>query len=168
MKEKFPDCVLLHGPQGNGTDFDKHTAKVPLALPVPMRDPTVAVICRNPFDRAVSLWKHFVRYGKRDVTFEWYVERILTSTDRWWFFRFTIMQTLEGTHFDKVIRFESLLNDLQSLGVELPTLQKRHMSNASQAWDTFYTPATRDAVRRWAEEDFSAFGYDPTALDHLS
>lgn len=162
-----PDIILLHGPQGNNTDYNKHTAKVPEALPESMRNPAVAVITRNPFDRAVSLWKHFVRHGKREITFPDYVDQVLTNDQRWWFFRFTIMQTLEGTRFDRIIRFESLLPDLQGLGIPLKSLSVRHGSGDATPWESYYNVETRDAVKLWGAADFEAFGYDATALDHF-
>lgn len=167
LKQQQHGAILLHGPQGGGADYHKHTPHVPLALPEGMRSPQVAVTVRNPFDRAVSLWKHYCRYGDRKVSFRQFVEQVLTNHGSWWFFRFTIADTLEGSHFDHIIRVESLLSDLQGLGINIKHLPVRHSHDTAEPYRRYYDQAVRDRVRQWAQEDFQLFGYDADELDYL-
>ena len=164
MSKRKYGAILLHGPQGEGADYNRHTPHIPESLPEGMKDPKVAVIVRNPYDRAVSLWKHYRRYTDREISFAEFVDSILTAADSWWFFRFTISQTLEGTRFDHVLKFESLLDDLNRMGVKIKRLPSKNLAHDGTPYVAFYDADTQAKVRSWAADDFRLFGYEPDPL----
>lgn len=129
-------------------------------------------ICRNPYDRAVSLWwstckRPGDRYGFLKAsgghTFEPFIRWLV---DNWQKTHQPMAQPqhtwLKPVRLDRVLRFERLPDEVQALpfwqsGVALPW--KNQTVRDRPPASTFITPDTANLVQQWAGEDFERFGY---------
>lgn len=127
---------------------------------------------RSPYSRAVSLWDDVrtrkwrdpalmrLRRQFRDRPFEEFAELLATRPQ----INKLLPQAefLEGVPVTRLIRYESLCDDLCALPfVETPLhLPRAKPGRYRRDWREYYTTdATWEAVERWASADFQNFGY---------
>ena len=129
--------------------------------------------CRNPYTRAISLWR---THHRHDESFAAFVGRLLgqdRNTDRggrvmlnrsrpqyWW---------LNGElHRSASIRFEDLDREFSYFCSEqdLPSIRLPHINHRRgpfPPWQDLYTEPIRQNVAEFYENDFSTFSY-PTEI----
>jgi len=130
-------------------------------------------VVRNPYDRAVSMWRHITQvrmtpgrgYRRRwadavkGYEFSDWV-RYLGSPDKnfWARSQTEYLKPWRNIHL-QLLRFENLTDDLDRL-TPFSSDSLTHL-NKSEGKDDPYTPELREAVRKWAREDFERWGYEP-------
>lgn len=133
--------------------------------------------CRNPYDRLYSAW-NYLRVGggggRRDRRFKKRLDGIefdsfVHGLSRWRYrdyIHFLPMVHWTGSsihQYDAVLRFESLLEDWDSLSMKLGSLEplshKRNMHRTDSFMD-HYSPEMLSIVNEYYAADFVAFGYD--------
>jgi hypothetical protein len=137
--------------------------------PAPKR---TAFVCRNPYDRMVSVW-----WGIVHVEWRANKERIeqIGSDDFPDFVRWITDPKLQETRsiyrtqadwlgdveVTDVVHLENLAEELPLIlgPVEIPHLNE--CASVRQHWSTYYDDDTKAIVRRWAFEDCRRFGYNP-------
>jgi len=121
--------------------------------------------CRNPFERAVSLWAFNNRRNGYELSFR---EFCLTLGNWGWRIRSPQARWVDGVDLDFLGRFETLQEDFERLcallGVER-TKALPHLNQTEHApWAALYDDETRGIVRRHYARDFEQFEY---ADDHI-
>jgi hypothetical protein len=101
------------------------------------------IVIRDPFDRFISLWKHYCKYHDVDVTLEQFVDLVVSWQGpeyyKMWFYTWTIRDYLFNAPENVItIKQEILQNELEKIGLktELPKLH----SSEREPWQTYYTP----------------------------
>lgn len=119
---------------------------------------------RNPYSRAVSLWKyHQDRENHPRYTFGRFCE-ILDSDGLLATLGFSAQSQcdfLVGQALDCVVRLEELKSGLSKLPFDKPPLESLRWINTTEhaAWESYYTPEIAGRVRNWAKHDFELFEY---------
>ena len=121
-------------------------------------------IVRNPYHRCVSAYEYLIQENRRvpkDTSFEQFVKGYVINTQKdintiypqmWWFY-------VHGKKtIDKIIRFETLENELQSYFRIYKPLPKHNVSNIKD-YNSYYNNTTKDLVYRFYRQDFKHFGY---------
>lgn len=154
-------CVASAGGVWSPNDWQHDLPANP--LPTGWR---LAIVVRNPFDRAVSMWHRLCLESPPGPAFEEYLLALPTAPeppeDPYWHFRHSISRWLGGREPDVVLRFESLAADLgRLLEIDPPELPHLHQSQRIfERWNQYYLdPAATAAACDWAREDCRRFGY---------
>ena len=118
--------------------------------------------CRNPYDRAVSLWAFNNEVRGLDLTFQEFCGNLEGWT---WGKHIRLPQTTwaDGVMLDFLGRFESMAEDFGALCDKLGIGQRElPHANASERgpWQEYYGGAERAIIREWYARDFERFGYD--------
>jgi len=141
---------------------------------------TIFTAVRNPFARAVSLWWHIKTTEPAKSIFHEMLggddfglfAQYLRSFPRgplthWW--DCCIPQAawlhVNDQRYARVLRVETLEKDFAKLpfaktSVHIPMANSRVASR--KPWWTYYDNYSQNAIRAWADEDFSSFGYPDT------
>ena len=121
-------------------------------------------VVRNPYDRAVSMWKHALNAHqntlrqickKSQPSFELFIEKALLSdiVDFWCQTRW-----LNTGIVDKTIHIENLVEGV----LELTRLRINNNFRANKSerdkWETYMNPTIISLINEWADEDFK-YGY---------
>ena len=119
--------------------------------------------CRNPYDRAVSMWAlSQASKNQPRMTFAEFCRNLNNWT---WGHRIRIPQSdwLDGGELDFLGRFENLAGDFgilcDKLGfkrIELPHENKSERG----PWQDYSDRETRDIIREFYAQDFERFGYE--------
>lgn len=146
--------IHVEGPSFNGI-IDKHTCHLPYNVTQWCDDCVKAVVVRDPVDRAVSLYKHTHRYHSpehRPKDMSQFVDRWLMSGLMP--FAAPICRVLNGAPWDRVVKVETLHQDLATLGIVFPERQREHCGPnvPTGDWD-------KTSIDPWAREDRRLFGY---------
>jgi hypothetical protein len=124
------------------------------------REAFTFAFCRNPYDRAVSLWAFNNKRNELDLSFA----EFCRGLDGWmWRIRSPQARWLDGVNLDFLGRFEYLQGDFRRLcellgvqrGKALPHLNRTERS----PYQDYYTVETRAIVRAHYARDFERFGY---------
>jgi hypothetical protein len=142
------DAKMMMGPQGpwrqHGIDtFKDSVGKHSVVTPYNARNYKKYCLYRQPFDRFVSLWKHYVRYSNHDVEFPSFV----TMAEQWkasnnlamWFYLARMEDIVrEAGHDVGLIHHNRLevLNTILGTNIEFPVLH----STDHEPWHNYYTP----------------------------
>lgn len=123
------------------------------------RDAFTFAFCRNPYDRAVSLWAYNNKRNGFDLTFK---EFCLNWGNWGWRLRYPQAKWLDRVSLDFLGRFENLQGDFDklcdALGVERRPLP--HVNPTEHLpWQEYYDEVTRGIVRSHWARDFERFGY---------
>lgn len=128
---------------------------------------------RNPYDRAVSLWKfsQITEPGKTpDVpALDTFTEFLDWMPSELTFYSVTQSQVVGETMLDAIVRFEELrsvrelppITPFKDQLEELPHLNKTDR----ECWSEYYTPQLIEKVRAHFAEDFERFGYDTDVIE---
>jgi len=149
---------------GNG----EHTIHLPGDAWAAIERFRIAVVVRNPYTRATSLYGHYRRYWQAPyLPFPEFLARIVAAP-RHLFFNATISSMLSPlehpldgrrplpvTHH---VRLECLADDLKRLGYPIATALPRAHALPHESLAA-YTPQARDLVALWGLHDFERFGY---------
>jgi hypothetical protein len=129
------------------------------------RDMFLFSFCRNPYDRAVSLWAHYRREYEPDMTFVGFCHRLRRLS---WRIRSPQVTWLRGIKLDFLGRFETLEADFARLcdvlGVQRRALPHLNAGSRSPWCGGYYDDELQAIIRRQYAPDFERFGYDD---DHL-
>lgn len=140
-------------------------------------------ICRNPYDRAASIWwattkRGDDRYGiakdggkTLEGMLEFFLRSKLPPKDQHgpyggkWGLIANQSQNVGDLNIDRFLRFEDLEREWASLpfmdGVKLPHINTTH--DLRDHWTQYMTPEAIGLVHEWADEDFTRFGYERLA-----
>lgn len=154
--------------------------------PLPNPDGKIYVSVRNPFTRAVSLWKHALyhlggggmptgpKQGRDRLTEEEYpFSQFLVDVrgDKYdAFFTFTLCRwLLYIPKVDDLIRLESINRDLRRLFPQLPRdFVTPHLNVGFDHTTRPYAEAANvESVLTWMQPDFDRFGYSSVPPEHL-
>lgn len=138
-------------------------------------------ICRNPYDRAVSIWAstcmrgsdryharmHIGSKGGNPDDFGDFVRYCLPGDRAWrwardpWLFRNQTDWLDRMQPLDRICFFESLQEDVSAIvgPIDLPVLN----SSDHPIWESLMTPEIAERIEAWAPKDF-ALGYEKWAL----
>jgi hypothetical protein len=126
------------------------------------------VVVRNPLDRLVSLFLHFVRFeaaeGRGTPCFADFC-RWVVGPDRpaafapQVIYQWNLSRWLKGVEWDGVLKVESLAHDLQREGLALASLPRENASYRVRPWQKFYDAELSRVVREWATGDCKRLGY---------
>lgn len=121
---------------------------------------------RNPYSRAVSLWRHGLISGPQEsppiprLEFAEFVARLPVATD---FYGSTQMAWLGAVRLDAVVRVEEIeaILELPPFAPWKAKLNPLLHLNASKhgSWQSYYDRRLADAVYRHFRDDFQSFGY---------
>ncbi len=123
---------------------------------------------RNPYSRAVSLWRHSVKDGQHAkppiplMSFEEFIAWMPTAPR---FYRASQSEIIAGAKLDAVVKIERIedvieLPPIAPLRHQLPALP--HLNRTGyDGWWNYYQPALAHAVRAHFAPDFQRFGYPP-------
>ena len=123
-------------------------------------------VARNPFDRAISMWKHesWVHIKSfREFCNEIISERPKTDMQMWHIQDF--YSHLFNNHIfllDHVIRFENLQEDFNTVcdKIEIPRQQLPHKNKSKHKhYAEYYDDETREIVAKKYAKDIEYFGY---------
>jgi hypothetical protein len=122
--------------------------------------------CRNPFDRAVSLWAFNNGRNGLDLSFR----EFCLDLGKWgWRIRYPQAKWLDGLELGFLGRFETLQADFERLCSLLGAEQSKPLPRLNQSehapYQAYYDDVTQAIVRAHYARDFESFGY---ASDHLS
>jgi hypothetical protein len=164
LKRSFPGVFGLH--------FHAHAADVRRILGPDVFDSYYKfAVERNPWERQLSLYTHRIhRKGGKGKTVEEFDQDMRNPL--WRLMHYSRLRNWDiysiGNEVvaDKVLRYENLRDDLQSVfdhlgideAVQLPVLNARHGGDR-QHYSTYYSDATRDLVGRWYAREIAAFNY---------
>ena len=116
--------------------------------------------CRNPYDRAVSMWSFNNMYNKGvNLTFR----EFCYSLKNWsWGQHLRLPQVARAHDLDFLGRFENLQDDFDDL-CDILEIERRELPhlNASERgpWQDYYDLQTQRIIRDYYAEDFERLGY---------
>ena len=160
-------CMSVIGPQLDG-GVDIHTTVLPWDVFARREQYVFAVAARHPYTRVASLYGHYrAHWPAPHLSFRDFLRQLVLAP-RYAFFHSTISamlqvveQPLDGKapiRVTKVVRVESLGDDLRDLGFTVPTpLPKANRSEHRGLAE--YDAETMQLVDLWAHHDFQRFGY---------
>lgn len=135
-------------------------------LPDGAEDYRVLVIARNPFARALSLWRHALYEDMTGVSFAEFLERCVDHPDP-----FYSRRQVDYLNAGDIVtaRIETLTYDLAAFfdNWDLPPVPHLNATD-SRAFRGLYTPEAIAFVRDRYREDFERFGYSPYLLSGVS
>jgi hypothetical protein len=153
-----------------GAEYDGLITFGHLRLPFLVRDGYISgelftfAFCRNPYDRAVSLWAHHRRDYDPDISFLDFC-RGLPEMD-WRYSRPQVFWT-KWTRLNFLGRFENLQADFDRLcdQLELDRRTLPHLNATEHGpCNTYYSDESQELIRTQYRQDFERFGY---ADNHL-
>jgi hypothetical protein len=150
LKENLKDDFgLVLGPQGPwkeyGIDNVKDSVgKHSVVTPFEARTYKKYLLYRNPFDRFVSLWKHYCKYTSHEVDFSTFVGMVekwkIDKNHAMWFYTWRMDEIVKeaGYHVGLIhtTRINEDLNKALGTEIEFPTLH----ATVHEPWHTYYTP----------------------------
>lgn len=130
-------------------------------------------ICRNPYDRAVSIWfstcmRDKDRYGARsliksnggDYTNFKDFARIKLATAEKADYLFTSQSNWHnGLLIDKYLKLENLKTELNSIGISIDVPKLNYSEDRKDDWRYYMDEKTIEILNKWAGNDFS-LGYE--------
>jgi len=157
---------LIQGAEYSGIITFGHEFLPPLqARGLAPKDAFTFAFCRNPYDRAVSMWAFNNKRNGLDLTFTEFCRGL---NDWVWRIRYPQVKWLEGVDLNFLGRFETLQTDFGILCDMLDFQRQRplpHMNKSEHgSCRDHYTDETMGIVRAHYARDFERFGY---AVDHL-
>ncbi len=150
----------------DNSPHDVHGMKVPGVC----RDFKILMVCRNPYDRLVSLYfemcRQQMKQGKASHGFADFASSLIQLHAKHnWFYGFSVMDFL--LHFKKInltdrpemVRIENIESDLACHGIELKSGGRPHESDRN-GWE-YYLPVgeLRQGIRDWYHPDFALGNY---------
>jgi hypothetical protein len=122
--------------------------------------------CRNPYDRAISLWAFNNKRNGFDLSFR----EFCLDLGKWgWRIRYPQARWVDGVALDFLGRFETLQADFERLCILLGVERKKALPHLNQTehepYRTHYDDVTQAIVRSHYARDFERFGYTD---DYLS
>ncbi len=137
---------LEHGPQGpwkiiGHFNYRDCTGKHTVIEPWISRNWKKYIFYRHPFDRFISLWKHYVKHTNNDVSFEAFVDMVEENvTDiGLWFYTWKMGDIINDAPKDcGIIQHNDLgmVNKILNTNYTFPVLN----STVHDNWYTYYTP----------------------------
>lgn len=123
-------------------------------------------VIRNPYDRAISIYRHICLHGvSDDFTFEKFSGTYLSGD--WVCNHAHACMVYNQVDFEKnvrkfdcVLKFDQLPVDLLSLPFIDKKIKLPNHDIEYRNYSDYYTSSSKKAVLSWAEEDFNRFGYD--------
>ncbi len=139
------NAQLVHGPQGPwkvaGVDFQDSVGKHSVCVPWNVKNWKKYIFYRNPFDRFVSLWKHYVKHTTNDVGFEAFIDMVegMVGYPQHWFYTWRMSDIINEAPKDAGIIQH---NDLGMINKILESDYTFPIMNATvhNDWFTYYTP----------------------------
>ena len=134
---------------------------------------------RNPFDRAVSLYKYFARNQTIAPEMEFIdfcrqlhsreIEPVGLYNLRGWSQANPQVEWFRGLNLSYIGRTETISEGMHvasdALKLQLPEVPVVNQSEGKhKKFSAYYCDESKDLVRRYYLEDFEAFGYDPDDL----
>lgn len=128
-------------------------------------------VCRNPYDRMVSIfWQALVYHGRHPnlppeaLAFKPFVRWFFT-TDEDHPLQYSTMRHPQSEWFsrfgtDHIFKFEDLKASWKKLPFPTVPLVHRNQRTLKAEWPTFYDDDTRDLVYNWTAQDFETFDYE--------
>lgn len=149
---KQNDWIYVMGPQFDDCHIEKHTHCVPFPMKQQPDDATRILMWRDPYERALSLYGHYLHWWRVDVPFRYFLEKVvhpgvyefLSAT----VYDFEQRCQMLPTHYVKVGDWDKL----RELGVPLPIDLRR--VNTSDKRGAVYDDWCRDFVAYWMKKDF--------------
>lgn len=138
---------MVLGPQGpyvkHGFTYNDCIGKHSMFVPFWCQDWRKILITRNPYDRFVSMWRHFCRYHKQEIEFPEFVDRMIpkfrTEAPANWFYtrrmRDFIEESPPETELFDVSEFDKLA---KVVGVD--SFPKLHATEHMD-YKEYYTPS---------------------------
>lgn len=119
--------------------------------------------CRNPYDRAVSIWGYSARWKMTFADYMDHIEEFLEKDDKANWRAFGLQsQWFDGIEYDHVMRLENLPEEIermqQRLGVPVEPLHRLNRSDHGP-WEEQYCSRSTDTVQRIYKDDFELLGY---------
>lgn len=150
--------IYVEGPlPGDPIAIECHTFVVPRRY----CNYRLAVLTRNPYARAKSLYAHARRYyGECRDLCSFVPDVLLAQRDIWWHWPVSVFARMasrfSGQSSIEVVRLESVRDDLGRLGIELADFPRQHVL-ADSTPDV--TSEMASLVNLWASDDFRMGGY---------
>lgn len=121
----------------------------------------LAVLTRNPYARAKSLYAHARHYDRERRGLAGFVrDRLIARRHSWWHWPLSIYVGLakrfSGRRSVESVRLEFVLDDLRRLGIVIDEFPREHVLEDSTS-DVASDVA--DLVNVWASDDFRLGGY---------
>ena len=125
------------------------------------KDAFTFAFCRNPYDRAVSMWAFNNRENGLDLTFPEFCRGL--NDWRWgWRIRRPQAEWLDGVDLDFLGSFENLEQDFGIL-CDMLEVERRPLPvvNATERgpWQDYYDAETQGIIRAYYAQDFERLGY---------
>jgi hypothetical protein len=134
-------------------------------------------ICRNPWDRAVSVWKMFTTWEYRNgqlshlwkiknpksIGFQEFCERMLKARNHHWEqqIRFVPFSKYDMDYVGNVENFEMSWKTIcRLLGIKHVELPMTNLTAPRSHYSTFYNEKAREIVDREYAADIQEFGYN--------
>jgi len=137
---------LFIGPQGDwrkiaNLDYLDSCGKHTMECPYVAKHWKKYVFYRNPFDRFISLWKHYCKHTTNDVRFETFVEMMEKekTNPNLWFYNWKMDEIIRSCSKDTgIIQHNDLgmVNMILASDYEFPIMNATIHDN----WWTYYTP----------------------------
>ena len=130
-------------------DLNKHTNELPYEATLDGWQ--VAVLVRNPYDRAASLYRHSVEEGDSYLTFDQFIESVLLPREDP--FSHPISEKYSGySRYWKIEHIDDCLSDF-GFSVSVPVINKSKIK-------AVVTEKHAQMLRDWANPDCEAFNYE--------
>ena len=130
------------------------------------RDAFTFAFCRNPYERAVSLWAYNNQRNKLNLTFPEFCADL--SKWKWgWRLRYPQAKWVEGVDLDFLGRFENLQEDFNRLcdALDIERRELPHVNATEHGpCSAHYDDMAQGIIRGHYSIDFKRFGYE---IDHL-
>lgn len=136
---------LVHGPQGpwkkEGLMYTDSVGKHSVAVIWNFKNWKKYIFYRHPFDRFVSLWKHYCKHTTNDLSFEAFVDMVESQVGDpgMWFYTWRMRDIIEEAPKDVgIIQHNDLgmVNKILETEYVFPVLN----STVHDNWYTYYTP----------------------------
>jgi hypothetical protein len=138
-------------------------------------------IVRNPYNRAVSSYFHYVRYHQNDISFREYLNLLLTNLHS---LDIHHKKQVDNRDYDKIVKIENWKHGMNEINVMLGTSFKTNYDSSHHYikmkptnmfvgnekftlhnmtiphYDDFYNEELKEKVQKLYCEDFCTFGYD--------